>query len=284
MAVLHQLAKRLEHMTALDAAAEPLSRAVRGFLARRQPLRDLLSGTNLGHPLHPVLTDVPIGAWSMSALLDLAGGRRSRRAADLLVVTGVLSALPTAAAGWNDWSDTKGGARRVGVAHAAANSAALVLYTASLAARCAGRRGRGRVLGLAGLGALMAGGYLGGHLTFVDVVNANRTAFEQRPGEWTPVLAESELGEGAQRAVRAGDAVVLLHRSGGAIHALANTCSHLGGPLDQGKISGGCVTCPWHGSTFSLADGTVVHGPASSPQPVYETRVRDGHIEVRARD
>jgi nitrite reductase/ring-hydroxylating ferredoxin subunit/uncharacterized membrane protein len=282
MAVLHTFARRLETWKALDTVAAPVARAV-GRLVRPRPVRNLLSGTNLGHPLHPPLTDVPIGAWSMSVLLDAVGGTRCRRAADLLLLTGIAAAVPTAATGLNDWSDTLGGPRRVGLLHATMNVTALGLFTASLCTRATGCRDSGRALSLAGYVFLGAGGYLGGHLTYVNGVNVNHTAFEERPAQWTDVLADSDLPEGQGRKVSADGAPVLLRRSGGEVLALASTCSHMGGPLEEGEVADGCVTCPWHGSTFDLADGHVVRGPASSPQPVYDTRVRDGRIEVRAR-
>ena len=282
MAVLRQFAKRIEHLEALDAVARPVAGLV-GRAVRPRLLRNLLSGTNLGHPLHPPLTDVPIGAWTMAVLLDTAGGRRAQPAADLLVAAGIAAAVPTAVTGLNDWSDTRGSEQRVGVVHAGANTVALGLYTASLVARRTGRRGLGKALALAGLGALTVGAYLGGHLGYVRGVNVNHTAFEERAPEWIPVLADSELAEGEPRKVQAGENSVLLHRDGGAVRALSSTCSHLGGPLEEGEFHGGQVTCPWHGSTFDLADGSVFRGPASSPQPCYDTRVVNGQIEVRAR-
>jgi nitrite reductase/ring-hydroxylating ferredoxin subunit len=232
-------------------------------------VRNLLSGTDLGHPLHPVLTDLPIGAWMMSALLA---------AADLLVAAGFAAAVPAAAAGLNDWSDTAGPQTRVGLVHAALNTTALSLYLASLAARARGRRHGGKALSLAGLGVLLGGAYLGGHLSFGMGVDVNRTAWEQ----WTPVLADTELADGQLRKVDAGGAPVLLYRTAGTVYALASTCSHIGGPLEEGTISDGCVICPWHDSTFRFADGSIVRGPASTPEPCYQTRIQNEHIEVRA--
>ncbi len=281
MPVPHQLVRRLERVRVLDTVAKPLM-AVANRAVRPRMVRNVLSGTNLGHPLHPMLTDLPIGAWSMAGLLDAVGGPPAEGAADLLVAAGILSAVPTAATGLNDWSDTYGAETRVGVVHAGANITALSLYLASLAARRRGQRGCGKALGFAGFAVLVAGGYLGGHLSFVLGVNVNHTAFEDQPQEWTPVLADAELGAGEHRKVLAGDVPVLLARADGRLLALANTCSHAGGPLDEGDFAGGCVVCPWHGSTFRVDDGTIARGPASTPQPTYETRVRDGQIEVRA--
>jgi nitrite reductase/ring-hydroxylating ferredoxin subunit len=279
----HELVRRIERFSALDKVAKPVAGFIGKAVQPRQ-VRNLLSGTRLGHPTHPMLTDLPIGAWSMSALLDTVGGSTMESAADTLVGVGILSAIPTAATGLNDWSDTIGGPQRIGAVHALANVTALSLYAASLLARRSGRRGAGKALGLAGLGALMFGGYLGGHLSFARAVNVNHTALEHRPQDWVPVLADAELGEGEHRVVFADDAAVLLVRDGSQLHALANTCSHAGGPLDEGEFVDGCVVCPWHASTFRLTDGSIVRGPASAPQPAYQTRVRNGKIEVRAHD
>lgn len=283
MASLHELVRRIERFTALDTLAKPV-RGLVGKAVQPRRIRNLLSGTKLGHPVHPMLTDLPIGAWSMSALLDTVGGSSAEPAADLLVGAGILSAIPTAVTGLNDWSDTIGAETRVGAVHASANVAALGLYAASLLARRDGQRGRGKVLGLAGLGVLIVGGYLGGHLSYARAVNVNHTAFEHGLQEWTPVLTEAELAEGELRKVSVGEASALLTRDGGQVYALANTCSHAGGPLDEGELADGCVICPWHASTFRLTDGHIVRGPASIPQPAYQTRVRDGRIEVRSLD
>jgi hypothetical protein len=189
-----------------------------------------------------MLTDLPIGAWSMSALLDTVGGRPAERSADLLMAAGVLAAVPTAASGLNDWSDTYGPDTRVGLVHATINTAALSLYVASLSSRAHGERTRGKIIGLAGL-AVLTGAYLGGHLSFARGVNVNRTAWQEGPQDWT-VLPWV-------------------------------------GPLDEGTIAKDCVTCPWHGSILRFADGAVVRGPARSPQARYEARVSGDRIEVR---
>jgi nitrite reductase/ring-hydroxylating ferredoxin subunit/uncharacterized membrane protein len=278
---VQNLIHRLELAESLDRVGKPLAAAV-GRGVRPRVIRNLLSGTYLGHPLHPLLTDVPIGAFGMSTLLDMVGGPSAERAADLLVGAGVLAAVPTAASGLNDWSDTYGADTRVGLVHATINTAALGLYAASLGERARGHRGRGKALGLAGFGVLLAGSYLGGHLTFARGVNVNRTAWQEGPAQWTPVLADADLRDGQPRTVEVEGVTVLLHRTSGRVQALANTCSHMGGPLDEGTIVDGCVTCPWHGSVFRLADGSIVRGPASSPQPHYDVRVSDGRVEVRA--
>jgi nitrite reductase/ring-hydroxylating ferredoxin subunit/uncharacterized membrane protein len=276
------LASRIEQAEALDRIAGPIKAAV-SRVVHPEAIRNALSGTHLGHPLHPVLKDIPIGAWSMSMLLDIFGGVGRRSAADLLVGVGVVAAVPTAAAGLNDWSDTTGRDTRVGLVHATANVTAVSFYLASYLARRRGSRGRGKALSVLGFAAMNFGGFLGGHLSFARGVNVNRTAFETRPESWTPVLAFDDIGDGESRAVDAG-APVLLYRESGRVVALGATCSHLGGPLSEGKIADGCVTCPWHGSVFRLDDGSIVRGPAYAPQPSYDVRVRDGQIEVRTRE
>jgi nitrite reductase/ring-hydroxylating ferredoxin subunit len=281
MNILRQTIRRLERLEALDKVARPLARTV-GRAVRPRVVRNLLSGTYLGEPQHPVLTDLPIGAWVMSALLDAAGGPAAEGAADLLVAAGVVAAVPAAATGLNDWSDTVGPQARVGLVHATLNTTALSLHLASAVARARGRRRGGKALSLAGLGVLLGGAYLGGHLSFAMGTDVNRTAWEQRPDQWTPVLADTELADGTLRKADAGGVPVLLYRTGGTVSALDSTCTHMGGPLQEGTISDGCITCPWHGSTFRLADGSIVRGPASTPEPCYQTRIQDGRIEVRA--
>ncbi|WP_207933525.1 Rieske (2Fe-2S) protein [Actinomadura sp. GC306] len=270
----------MEEAEALDGYAKAVAKVVQRAVRPRM-IRNMLSGAKMGHPLHPPLTDVPIGAWSMSALLDLVGGRESEPAADLLVKAGLVTALPTALTGLNDWSDTLGADRRVGLVHAWANGAALTLYAASAVARHRGNRGSGKALGFAGLGMMAIGGYLGGHLSFANGVNVNRTAWDQEPTEWTPVLADGDLADGEHRTADAAGVEVLLYRKGAAIYAMSATCTHLGGPLGEGSVENDCVTCPWHGSVFRFADGGIERGPASSPQPHFETRVHNGRIEVR---
>ena len=278
---LHRLAAATGQLEALDAPAKRVASVVRSLLPGG-PVKDALSGTLLGHPAHPLLTDVPIGSWTSAVMLDWIGGSDSRTAARRLVAMGILAAVPTAAAGYSDWADTEMSSdtvRRTGLVHAAANIAALGMFSASYLARRRG--GSGRLLALTGAGALAAGGHLGGHLSFVEGVGVNRTAFEKGPEDWTPTLTEAELSEGRPVCARAGDIDVLIVRDGDGIHALDNRCTHRGAPLHEGEVSDGCVTCPWHGSRFRLADGSIEQGPATAPQPVYETRVTDGRVEVR---
>ena len=278
--LLEKAMKRLEEAEALDQPAEAVV-AVVGPATRPRLVKNALSGTWLGHRFHPLMVPLPIGFWSGALLFDVVATRRARWAADVLVGAGVAAAVPTAAAGLSDWADAEPEGRRGGLVHAGCNTLALVCYSASLAARLLGRRKAGVGLGLAGATAISVGGYLGGHLSYVLGVGVERRRFAGGPKEWTAVLDAGELAEATPRVVRAGDADVLLYREGGRLHALWASCTHEGGPLAEGTFADGCVTCPWHGSTFRLADGKVVRGPAAASQPVYEARVTDGKVEVR---
>jgi nitrite reductase/ring-hydroxylating ferredoxin subunit/uncharacterized membrane protein len=279
--LLEKAMKRLERADALDGPAEKLVSVV-GPATRPRIVKNALSGTWLGHRFHPLMVPLPIGFWTGALLFDLVATRRARWAADTLVGAGIVAAVPTAAAGLSDWADAEPDGRRVGLVHAGCNTLALLCYSSSLAARLLGWRKAGVGLGLAGATAISAGGYLGGHLSYVQAVGVEKKRFAGGPSSWTPVLGSADLAEGAPRVVRAGDTEVLLVREGDRLHALWARCTHECGPLAEGRFADGNVTCPWHGSTFRLADGKVVRGPAAASQPVYETRVVDGKIEVRA--
>jgi nitrite reductase/ring-hydroxylating ferredoxin subunit len=244
-----------------------------------QPIRDVLDGVWLGNPLHPALTDVPLGAWTTAAALDLAG----REAADEALAVGVLAAVPAALTGLNDWSHLKGMERQVGVVHALVNSGALTLNIGSLALRRGGHRRLARVLsGVAFLGTLYSA-HLGGRLSFGYGVRVNHTAFEHPRERYAPVIDASELDDGKLHGVELeGERVVLAKCGDDEVCAVSAVCSHMGGPLDEGTRDGDAVVCPWHGSRFDLRTGAVEGGPAVFPQPRYETRIRAGKVEIRA--
>jgi len=275
---------RLETARQLDPVSDKLQEAVTAVVRPRR-LRDLLHGTWLGHPLHPVLVQVPVGAFVCAAALDLMPGRR--RAATSLIALGVATAGPAAVAGWTDWSEMTKDRRRVGLVHAASNLAAVGLYAGSLAARLRGRTTRGKAFGFAGLTVAGLGAYLGGHLAYAQSAGVNQAAPEvaRLPEDWTVAGSLSSLPDGKTSVRSVGDVAVLFYRHGNQVSALIERCGHETGPLGEGEVVGAgrdaCVVCPWHGSTFRLADGGVVHGPAASSQPVLPCRVRDGKVEVR---
>jgi nitrite reductase/ring-hydroxylating ferredoxin subunit/uncharacterized membrane protein len=282
--VVAELADRLADAKAIDRPAKWIGKNVRD-LTRPAKLKETLSGTWLGHPVHPLLIALPIGNWTSAVLLDWLGGEESERGADVLVAAGLAAAAPTVASGWNDWADAEPASdsvRRIGLVHAATNAAAVGLFGSSLAARASGSRGRGKLLALVGIGALTGGGWLGAHLTYAKAVGVDMTVFERYPADWTPALADAALGEGESRKVEVDGVDIMLARWHGDVYALSNTCVHRGGPLDEGELLDGCVVCPLHSSTYRLKDGSVERGPAAYPQPALETRVRDGSIELRA--
>ena len=165
---LNALAARLESDEALDGLGRTVGHTVRAVIPRGAS-KDVLSGAWLGHAVHPLMTDIPIGTWTSSVLLDWMGGKDSRSASDRLIVVGVLAAGLTVATGWSDWADVEerdAAVRRVGLVHAVANGTATALMLGSYLARRRGARGRGKLLSLAGSAALGAGGWLGGHLSY----------------------------------------------------------------------------------------------------------------------
>jgi nitrite reductase/ring-hydroxylating ferredoxin subunit len=283
MTVLQDLVDQLGENQALEKPAEQVANLA-GSLTSSPAVKNALSGTWLGHRLHPLLTDVAIGTYMSASILDVVGGKTSRKGAERLIELGLLSTLPTAAAGLSDWSDSFGESRRIGLVHAGANVFAMGLYATSLLARKRGKRFRGKLLSLAGLGVLSASGYLGGHLSFVMGEGVNHIAFEEGISDWTDAVHTNELEEGKPRSAKVGDVNVFLLKRGGSVVAMNNSCNHAGGPLAEGELDGACVTCPWHGSVFRIDDGSVVRGPAAIPQPVYDVRVEsDGMVQVRSR-
>lgn len=269
-----------------DTLQKATGNALTGGRARRR-VDNLLNGVWLGHPVHPMLTDIPIGAWTVALALDgvetVSGRRDFSPGADAAVTLGIVGALASAVTGLAQWQYTDAESRRVGTAHALLNTGALALYGASALFRARGMRGLGKLAALAGYGVVVVSSYLGGDLAYDLRIGVNHAPGQQPPEDFTPILAESELAEGAMKPLDVGEVRLMLVRQNGQVYAIARECAHLGGPLDEGLLGDCRVTCPWHGSVFALDDGRVVEGPATFPQPIYEARVRDGQIEARAR-
>jgi nitrite reductase/ring-hydroxylating ferredoxin subunit/uncharacterized membrane protein len=272
-----RLGRRLADVAAvLDPVSDALQSAV-GAIPK--PVRNVLDGVWLGAPLHPALTDVPLGSWTAAAAFDALG---ADAAADAAIAVGVLGAVPAALTGLNDWSYLKGDSKRLGTIHAILNSTGLALNVTSLVLRRTGSRETARTLSMLAYGGALFSAHLGGLMSFGLGVRVNRTAFESPEHEWEAVLGEDELTGGEMRRVEVDGEPALVTRAGnGRICAIAATCTHLGGPLEEGEREGDVVTCPWHGSQFDVCTGEVVTGPAVFPQPRYESRVRDGRIELR---
>jgi nitrite reductase/ring-hydroxylating ferredoxin subunit/uncharacterized membrane protein len=272
----------------LEPIADRLQPAIAGALDGPigPNIANILHGTWLGHPLHVVLTDVPLGSWSAAGVFDLletiTGSRALRRGADAAVALGLVGAAGTAITGMADWSKIGGGEpRRIGLAHGLLNATATACYITSLTLRRSHSRRAGRQFAFLGLIVSSVAAYLGGHLVYKEKLGVDHTADHAPPDDFVPVLAEAELPENQLKRVRADGMPVLLVRRGERIYAIAETCAHLGGPLSEGKLENTSVRCPWHGSCFSLEDGRVLQGPSVHAQPALEVRTRDGQIEVR---
>jgi nitrite reductase/ring-hydroxylating ferredoxin subunit/uncharacterized membrane protein len=250
-----------------------------------QKIRNLLNGTWLGEPLHVVLTDVPVGAWTVAMAfdaLDLAFNRREfARACETSIGIGLVAAAGAAATGMTDWSDVDPPARRLGLVHGLLNLSGAALFATSLFLRKKKSRVAGRVAGVLGYAVMGYAAHLGGKLVYEHRVGVDRTDGQIFPEQFAAVLPETSLIEGKLTLAIYQGTPVLLVRRGNHLFAMAETCSHFSGPLSEGKLEGDTVVCPYHFSRFALEDGRVLDGPAVHPQPCLEVRTRNGQIEVR---
>jgi nitrite reductase/ring-hydroxylating ferredoxin subunit/uncharacterized membrane protein len=278
---------RITEQPELDRIAEPLSRAVRGMYESAGPagqqLKNSLHGIWLGHPLHPVFTDVPIGAWTTALALDAAsdGDQGMKRAATFAMGVGLAGALGAAVTGLTDWSETQGQSRRTGLVHGLLNVAATSLVAAAFFQRRSDGHSNGRAIAWTGFALALASAYLGGDLVYDRRIGVTHADVEL-PEEFTAVAASDGLRDNSMIRTRVGEADILLVRQHGCVHALVHSCAHLGGPLSEGTLKDGSVVCPWHGSEFALDDGRVLNGPSTHNQPCLVVRERDGRIEVKA--
>ena len=266
----------------VSAVTQPLYDRYRGNLA----VELMHGGRWAGHSVHAALSDLPIGLWSGSIVLDVLGkdvppdGSRLGPAGTLSAA-GLMAAAATAATGVTDWNVSDGEDRRVGLFHGLLNLAGTTLQAASLAARLTGHRRPARALGVTSMAVTAAAGFVGGHLVQGRAVMVNRVAATTGPSRWVRTVADADLPDGATIGVEVEGRKVLLHRAGGQLYALDDLCSHAGALLSRGQVDGCVVTCPLHGSRFDLRDGHIVRGPAHHPQPVLPARARNGWIEVR---
>lgn len=274
---LDQPGYRLEHTLALGFN-------LLGTRGRR--LQNLLHGTWLGHPIHPALTDVPLGAWTAALVLDGIDAVSSRpdgfrQAAHLAVGVGIVGGLGAAVTGLTDWQYTHDTTRRAGLVHGVLNSAALGVYLVSWRDRHHGRLSRARTTGILGYCLVAAGSYLGGHLVFHHRIGVDQSEPGLQPRQFVAVLAAADLDPDTPRRVEHSGVAVVLVRRGEEIFAVGDQCSHLAARMSQGWLYRGDLVCPWHGSHFDLETGAPANGPATAPLACYETRVRDGQIEIR---
>src|SRR6266851_718346 len=279
----------VESQTWLDKLASPIQNSLLAFFGQPgQPsrkLKDILNGTWLGHALHPVFTDVPLGAWSGTTLLDFAWlGREDEgiaRGADLTLLLGLAGATGAAVTGLTDWSDLDGTDRRVGLMHGLLNGSITLMYLTSLVLRLTGLRRAGIAFSTSGYLVSLFSAYLGGELSFAKGIGVNHVAWEGGSDDFVAVMDEQDLlVEKLTRVDAVGIPAVLLKQDK-SIYAIGATCTHLAGPLDEGTVEDGIVTCPWHGSRFCMYDSSVVNGPAVYAAPTFAVRVRNGKIELR---
>jgi nitrite reductase/ring-hydroxylating ferredoxin subunit/uncharacterized membrane protein len=250
-------------------------------------LKSFLHGTWLGHALHPVITDIPVGAWTLALVADILAltGHLSQQVGDFCVFIGVLGAIGAAITGYTDFHETFGHERRVGALHGLLNTVVLVLYVVSGVLRLqggSGNHGTAFALSVVGYVLLISSAYLGGHLVFAMGSMVNRSAFLDGPAdEYVAVGKPDDFLEGQMRKVLAGGLDILMVRYQGKLVAISNVCAHAGGPLDEGELNGGVVTCPWHGSRFHVDSGRVIEGPSTFDQPALRVRETDGQVQVK---
>lgn len=275
---------RLEHVLALTFTV---------FGGAGDRVRSLLNGTYVGHPLHPIVATVPLGAWTAALALDAVDTLSPRpagfrEAAELTVGVGIAGSLASAVTGLADWQYTHDETRRSGLAHGIVNTAALGMCAVSWRDRRRGHHRRARLYSAAGYGLSVASSFLGGTLVFRHQIGVDHSTNELGPPQFLPVLPVSDLEPDQPRRVDAGGVGIVLVRDGdddgdGQIHAVGERCPHLGAPMADGWLYRGQLVCPWHGSCFNLAEGAATRGPASAPLPTYQVRQRAGQIEVRRR-
>ncbi len=274
----------------VNPVGEAISGAVKETLDAAGPaspaIRNFLHGTWLGHALHPVLTDIPLGAWTVAAVLDTAetfGVKSVADGADSAIAIGLAGAAGAAITGLADWHVLQEGskAKKVGTIHALLNISGTLLYAGSLLLRKTKYRGLARLFAAAGYGFVGTSAFLGGVLVTEQKIGVDHAPREGFPEGWVEALAESSLIDGKAVYAKAGDIEIAIVKKGHQLYALANACSHLGGPLCEGEVSGNGIVCPWHQSKFDLSSGEVLEGPATVRQPAFDVRIRDGKVEVK---
>jgi nitrite reductase/ring-hydroxylating ferredoxin subunit/uncharacterized membrane protein len=287
------LAKIVRSQSWLEPFADVTQKIVAGAYKALGPLglpaRNLMHGTwLLRHPLHPALTDVPIGAWTVGVVADYAAHFTHaipESAGDVALIVGLLAALLTLVTGFTDFIDTFGLERRFAAAHGLIMTAVVAVEAVSVFLRWFGGAGLHPLavaLSTVGWLAVLLGAWYGGHVVFAIGYPVNRNAFiESGPDDWTAAGSAEAVPDGGMTMVQVNGMNVLLARDGGRICALSDVCTHVGGPLHEGAREEGVVICPWHASRFRLSDGRCVGGPASQDLPQMLVREVNGVVEVK---
>lgn len=259
-------------------------RIMNALFSAMPAVRDLLIGRWLGHPLHAVLTDAPIGILFLVIVFDVV---RQPEAAGWALGVGILSMLAAALAGYADYADTDGKARERATLHSTLMLVALIGYALSFFLRL-GPPGFGFIdvpgaflISVFSFLVMSAGAYVGGDVVYVLGNMVNRHAFRGAGTKWialepAEVDANGSIPEGKPVKAKLGVNQLVLVRQGETILALHDTCAHAGGPLNEGKVVDGTIECPWHATRYELANGHVVRGPSVYDQPAYDVRAREG--------
>ncbi len=240
------------------------------------PVKSFLNGKWLGHSIHALLTDVPIGALTLALVFDVVD---QRSAADITLAFAVLAMIGAAIAGAADYSDTDDEARMVVTVHSTLMVIALVIFAIALTLQLASPAGD-RTIAFAAtvIGYLIVAGgaWAGGEAVYGlgNMVNRHAWRFGSK-SSWA-MLDLTDIPENAPTAAKAGAQSLVVVRQGATIYALHSVCAHAGGPLAQGRLVDGCIECPWHSSRFELATGHRTQGPATFDQPRYEVRPAEG--------
>lgn len=287
--IRHFFGELVENQSWLETLATPFQNWLHALYGKQggptYKVKDAIDGTWLGHPLHPILVTIPLGAWTCTTVLDLfsmgSEDAALERGADATLWIGLVGALGAIPTGVTQWSDIDGPDRRVGLFHGLLNGGITMLNITSGILRLTGRRRSAVALSTTAYLTAMFTAYLGGELSFAKGIGVNHVAFEGGSDDFVPVMNARDLQEGKLTRVDVAGMPAVLLKQGRAMYAIAATCSHLGGPLDEGTVTGGVVQCPWHGSCFRMSDGSVVNGPADYAQPTFALRVRNNKIELR---
>ena len=283
----------------LDAVAGFFEAIVGGFykLPGSGPIKKILHGTwPLGHPLHPAITDITIGAYTAAVAIDLytifRGDATFAGAADFVLIVAFASSLIAILSGLTDWRDTFGEEKRTGMLHGLIMVVATVLFVVSILMRANGAAdARPLAMWLSGIGwlVMLVGAFFGGEMPYGYGTEINRQAWDDHPTKWQTleIKADSLEDRKPQVAKTKKGTGIFVAKVDGKIYAIASKCTHAGGPLNEGKWVGNdrcLIQCPWHGSVFDVRDGSAQQGPATFPEPVFEVRTGDGGaLEVRAR-
>jgi nitrite reductase/ring-hydroxylating ferredoxin subunit/uncharacterized membrane protein len=248
-----------------------------------RPIQSFLNGTWLGHPVHGVVTDVAIGALTVSIVADLIG---QPLVADVSMLLGVLAMVASAVTGSADYAEVDGNARYRATVHFVIMVGALVLYVVSLVIRNGQPADRLVPILIAVVAYLLLslGAAIGGDLVYLVGTHVNRHAWRGAGTKWIALDLGglADIPEGGPTKLKAGVNELAVIRNGDRILAVHAQCAHAGGPLAEGTIVGDAIQCPWHGSRFRIADGHVARGPAMYDQPAYDVRRSEaGGWEIR---